>query len=459
MSRKAEIGVALVLAFSVALIAWLSLRDDATPGSRSDPPVVAANAPRPSAAPDRDVISENRRPANPVTAEVSPPPQSTLPEPRSSGAAPTVPVSDLEIRFLRQGAPCAGISVWVATDGDWPLATRRAAGAMPPASAVKRASDSEGRISLSLPRWTDLAVAFDSLPENAPRSLITTEVSPGATYTVALGDAVLRGTVFDAAGRPWPNVGVSAFVAATDGNTASVGVTHRTLTTSAGTFQFDDLIAGPCSVTMDPQGTFGGSIGVERLRARLRSGENVCDFGTAGVAGSWIGKLMNAAGEVVPNARIELVDELGGRELATRSGPDGAFLVPARAGRWTARAFYAGNPSGGFQLGMVSVPEHDFARDLTVPGAVVRGAITAPGGYSSSGLGSVPVTFRPKAHNYDAATRKVLSKPDGTFTIDGLDPSVWNVDIRPLRLEGSDPMELVVTKGDSVLHLELPVKL
>lgn len=203
-------------------------------------------------------------------------------------------------------------------------------------------------------------------------------------------------------------------------------------------------------VVVESDRRFDGRGAVQRRVVSLRSWEErVVDFGGGGTR--WSGRLLNAFDEPFAGTpRLELSSFAD--SVTAPVGPDGRFQCACDPGRWRVRAFAAGCPAGGFDLGEVEVPAYDFAQDLIVPGTRLQGRILAvrDGQVLPEEL---TISLCPKGHDYPAAFRDATTAGDGAYSIDGLSPGEWLIGAWPGALEA--PLEITILEGVRELDQEL----
>jgi len=363
----------------------------------------------------------------------------------------------LEILVERDGLPAPGVWVWVASPDDWPMLDCLDLEGSLPVSARFERTDASGLATFhELVPWIH-TVGLDTAqpPANPwPRRFVMSGLHAGYRHVIALGSAVVRGTVYYHNGQPRGGAGVQVVNEQPDAHHLVIAAIART--DAHGEYRIEDLPAAAWLVLMDDDGRFDGRGLVERARVETVSGgEHVVDFGTPRGLPLWSGRVLNAFGEPFPGTgQLQLLQELTG---AARMGPiddHGHFMLAFSAGTFDLAVHVTGSPGGGFELSPVELPAHDLERDVVVPGARLAGRVVAADGAATS-LADLRVSAREKGHDYPAAFRTVTTGADGTFRLDGLAPGTWVVGIYPGRLVEGQTIEVTLAPSERVVELEL----
>lgn len=375
----------------------------------------------------------------------------------NQAAAPGIEgLETLDIVFLRDEAPLAGVTAWLVPCDmhSTQLLELLDVNFRLPADAPRELSDRAGVAAFTRLKSTRYYVGFDTAPNSTkPTRLAHGQMHTGYRYEFRLGSGAIHGCVFDDAGRPRGGVGVQASFTSPESRGKS-HVSAHALTNDRGEYRIEDLAALDYFVVMEPDGRFDGFGEVRRLRIRLGAGEDrEVNFGSRLPGARWSGRVLNAFEEPFlgkPRLELEREDQL--ERLSTQVGIDGSFKLAISPGLWNVRVFATGSSDAGFELGSVHLPDTDVMRDIVVPGARVEGQVRA-GSSDQSLPEELLVSLRPKGHDYPAAFRTVDASADGSFSIDGLEPGAWVFGLYPGEL--ASPVELTIPENVRALRQDL----
>lgn len=448
------------LALLAAWLAWSRLPLRSTPDAGLD----VASVEHPSGGRRLAAVLPDRREEAPSGAP-SPPIQPSA-EPSAAPRAQSL----LEVRFSRDDAPLAGVRAWLVPEAraGWPVRVRRAVLAVDvldlgferPADAPGATSDGHGVatfVELPPAHWF---VLFQ-LPGAADTPRVSSSLRGDVPHTIRLGRACIRGQVLDEHGRARVGVGVRIAPREPDPRTWT-HVSVLTRTDARGEYSADGLwatdevlrsgqpLATGYDVVVEADGRFDGRGESQRRVVELRRGEErQVDFGGGG--SRWSGRLRNTLDEPFPGTPwLELSSAADA--LVTPIATDGAFQLVCAPGPWRVRAFAAGCPAAGFDLGELEVPPGDQVRDLVVPGTRLTGTLR-PARADQALPAECGIRVRPKGHDYPAAFRRATLAADGRYWIDGLTPGEWHVGVWPGAL--LEAPAVTVLEGMGVLAQDL----
>jgi RNA polymerase sigma-70 factor (ECF subfamily) len=442
----------LALAAGVLLCAWFAwshLGAESVDGERT----VSSARPSPSA----QLEPPTQSPQPPGERQALPSPASASPAPTSEAAAPDAPkfVAKLDITFTRDGLPVPGISArlvpeltagWFAPDSVFFMNLLDARYVWP-SKAPQAVSDAHGIASFRELRNALYFVGFNPADPAGIPTHFALSTSGGMhtaqAYEIRLGSGAVHGTVFDDLGRPRQGVGVLISGRRPDWH-EGLAVSTFASTDARGAYRLTDLRGMEYDVVMEPDAHFDGRGEIQQTVITLKAGEDLeVDFGSPNPGPRWTGRLLNTFDEPFPGTpRLEL-ERVGKTDRLTATVDDaGKFHLAFTPGTWRVRAFAAGAPEMGFDLGNVELPNTDFAHDLIVPGTRLQGRVS-PLKEGEELPTELFVAVHPKEHFYSSAIREGNVYPGGHYQIDGLEPGTWVIDIWPGTLEASIEVEIL----------------
>ena len=234
---------------------------------------------------------------------------------------------------------------------------------------------------------------------------------------IVLGTATVTGIVYDDDGAPAPEALVRLSLTSVGGPWDTIS---DTTTDASGRYRFSRLLEGGGWLTVAYTGDFDDGDHTRSRRFGVKRGQTLEeDFGAPQRVAVVAGTLRARTGEPLRGpGRLILSRQGSGEYLDAAYDADGRYSHRMPAGTYDVDVWYADRnrwPHAASLKGALVVADQDLERDLTIPGARLRGRVT----------GGPPASARVRwSDGKHSATVAVV---DGAYVIDGLPPGEYEL--------------------------------
>jgi RNA polymerase sigma-70 factor (ECF subfamily) len=451
-------GKATLAAVTLALAAWWMWSGETDTSSQvaSAPP---AEAPRESSS-SAPRIEATRK-------SVDPPAETTLSERSAQPLRPSNELDDaallaeldaevapgaIEGLVLRGRTPVSGGEVYFWT-GHWRTLPADPSAQLGSDLDVRPIGhDGRFRVAPLEPNWYSLGIA----PEREIGAQLYVQVHGDRSsrrVVIQLGTARIEGFVYDEEGRPVEGAAVRVTTKSNRRDFERYAVSARD-----GSYSVDELTPGSGWIAIDRSGTRGreATIGGMQQFASLSRGESRrIDFGSPERSSVWTGRLVSRSGAPVPlSGRLGHQPAPNGpySEVALEGGVFELRLAPGKHRLQVTLAAKSGRHGTGYlQLGEFEVGVSDFARDLVLPGAVVRGQLR--GFVLDEGTRQNYVALRDD-ERHESRTADIA--PDGSFAFFAVPHGDWRVQL-PAEFKLTGEPRVRVLESDLELSVDVQI--